>query len=372
MIFLQSNKCLNHPVYFDDSITITLKSPPTIRRRNSIFNYQSATISTKKYERESIDHRSTSSITIDHDINEEIGDLSPLLLRKSFVVLSPTEIPSPSDKQEKKLNNNNNRKRKSSGTQINERKKKKIISSPSLEIINQYEDISNSEGETTVLPTELPKQTFIKNGLRSNYYKTSVDQKFEIYKSKKLVLNVDVVNLLVLFHHSTLEYSNLMMINLLILIIAFPMISIGKINKKLEQILQHFNIKRKNPVNPNKNNHYLTKKSFVMFIQINSNKIFSPVILPKMLQFAIANHRRHVKMVYVLTKLSILNVYQLVLVGQNVVIKKFVKINGLNILKFLILVNMVKVYVQPIQLLKEHFYVNMLEKLLLMKNFMNE
>jgi len=51
-------------------------------------------------------------------------------------------------------------------------KRKKIISLPSPEIINEYQDISSDED---VLPDELPKQNFIKNGLRSNYYKSTVD-----------------------------------------------------------------------------------------------------------------------------------------------------------------------------------------------------
>jgi hypothetical protein len=132
------------PDLTDDSITITLKSPPSFTRRDSIVNQQSA----KRNKRMSTanDVISTSSIHVEHRTNNEIEELSPWIIKKSVVLLTPTKIPLPSPPsidEDKQLNTL--RKRKSSST-INtnfiERKKKRVISS---EIINHIEDISDPE-----------------------------------------------------------------------------------------------------------------------------------------------------------------------------------------------------------------------------------
>ncbi len=110
------------------------------------------------------------------------------------------------------------------------------------------------------------------------------------------------------------------MINHHILIIVFRMIFIGMVNKNLLIILHHlyqlqiFRVKRKNPVNQNKNNLYLIKKSFEMFIPIKSNKIFYHLIVSKKHWYVIVNHRIHVKMVYVSINYYLLNVFPIVLV----------------------------------------------------------
>jgi hypothetical protein len=89
---------------------------------------------------------STSSIHVEHRTNNEIEELSPWIIKKSVVLLTPTKIPLPSPPtidEDKQLNTL--RKRKSSST-INtnfiERKKKRVVSS---EIINHIEDISDPE-----------------------------------------------------------------------------------------------------------------------------------------------------------------------------------------------------------------------------------
>lgn len=139
------------PDLFDDSVTITLKSPPSTRFDSTI-NLPSS-LTTKKCEQNSIinNYKSSSTISIESQTSEENEeDLSPLIIRKSFVVLTPTKLPissPPPIDQDKKLTNN--RKRKVSATTITtnhiERKKKRIISSPSLEIINHIEDITDPE-----------------------------------------------------------------------------------------------------------------------------------------------------------------------------------------------------------------------------------
>jgi hypothetical protein len=131
------------PCFTDDSITITLKSPPSTNQRNSI----QSPIITKKLEQNLIEKRS--STVTERSFTEDIEEVSPLIIKQSIVVLTPAKIPIPSPPLlDKEAKLNNNRKRKSSAvttTNIVERKKKKIISSPSPEIINQYEDISDPE-----------------------------------------------------------------------------------------------------------------------------------------------------------------------------------------------------------------------------------
>lgn len=92
--------------------------------------------------------------------------------------------------------------------------------------------------EEDLLPDELPKQNFIKNGLRSNYYKSSanIESRFELnhrlpmsftpsYLSvRRLDPIFGVFNQLVLYLHSTLDYFNPWTV---MSTIDYPMISIG-------------------------------------------------------------------------------------------------------------------------------------------------
>ncbi|CAF4453752.1 unnamed protein product, partial [Rotaria sp. Silwood2] len=170
------------PNLLDDSITITLKSPPSTTRRDSNVIQQSPivtpTTNEQKLKKAKIDDKSLIPKQNQCHTNENIDELSPWIIRKSVVILTPAKIPllSPPLSEKEKNLHTTNRKRKSSITttpNITERKKKRIVSSPSPEIINQIENISDSESDEDLLPSELPKQCFIKNGLRSNYYKTT-------------------------------------------------------------------------------------------------------------------------------------------------------------------------------------------------------
>ena len=171
--------------------------------------------------------------------------------------------------------------------------------------------------EEEILPVELPKQSFIKNGLRSNYYKKTeetnskptrfVRQHFfsQINRSNiftGLVLNVVVGNHLVLYHRFTLDYSNPMEKNRLTSIIVFHWTSIGMVNKiptmKVHRQRRPIRIKRRNPPNPNRDNLYPTKKSLEIFIPIKLNRAFSPRTVAKTHPFAIVNHRLHAKIMY--------------------------------------------------------------------------
>jgi hypothetical protein len=136
------------PCFIDDSVTITLKSPPSTSQRNSI-PLQQSPVTTKKLEQN--ETKKKSSISTESSLIEDLEETSPLVIKESIVVLTPAKIPIPSPPlidKEKKLTNN--RKRRSSpvtNTNAVERKKKKYVSTSSSppEIINQYEDISNPE-----------------------------------------------------------------------------------------------------------------------------------------------------------------------------------------------------------------------------------
>lgn len=133
------------PIINNDPLTITLKSPPS-----APIKPMATTPKTKS--------KSASTITIENPINGYTDDLSSFIIKPSFVVLTPARLPLPSpppttalSDTEKEVNNNNhnNRKRKSSSSTSNitviERKKKRIISSPSLNTTNHYENISDPE-----------------------------------------------------------------------------------------------------------------------------------------------------------------------------------------------------------------------------------
>lgn len=142
------------PYFNDDPLAIKLRSPPELSRRNSIFDQ--SIISPNLFVQTRLND------------DESIDDVSPIIIKESIVVLTQTKIPSPSlliiDDQAEPTNN---RKRRSSTTRDAnpiERKKKRIVSSPSPEIPNHYEDISNSESENS--PTQKLNST--KKGLRSH------------------------------------------------------------------------------------------------------------------------------------------------------------------------------------------------------------
>lgn len=103
--------------------------------------------------------------------------------------------------------------------------------------------------EEDLLPDELPKQNFIKNGLRSNYYKSSVNidsksTRFVLdhrlpslftpshFSVKRLDPIFAVPNRLVLYLHSTPDYSNPLTRTSPISTIDYPMIFIGLVKKR--------------------------------------------------------------------------------------------------------------------------------------------
>ena len=160
------------PHYMDDSGTITLKSPPSTTRLELLFNHQSPIVKKqpeRKEKNSKINERRISkeidellpivtkqperkdknSKTNEHRRSEEIDESSPIVLKKSIVVLTPTQIPLPSPpSSDKEKKSNNNRKRKSPSTTITNiklKKKKRVLSSQSPEINNQIEDVTNSE-----------------------------------------------------------------------------------------------------------------------------------------------------------------------------------------------------------------------------------
>ena len=182
------------PCFFtDSSAAITLRSPCSSGRTNSLVYSLSPTKSElNDDEKKPI----LSSISLTQQVDDDIEYIPPLVMKESIVILTPTPIPLTSFSWDKGKKLTNNRKRKSSSViNINctERKKKKIVSpsSPPPPAVTHYEDISNSErycikwaslasvrihlfcSDEEILPVELPKQSFIKNGLRSNYYKKS-------------------------------------------------------------------------------------------------------------------------------------------------------------------------------------------------------
>jgi len=113
----------------DESMTITLKSPPSIIQQESKKRG-------RKPKYRTIQDKPLPITSTERRVSEEIPPVS---------VLIPTTILS-SPSIEKEINNN--RKRKSSITinsNRNEKKKKDFISLPSPEIINDYQDISYSD-----------------------------------------------------------------------------------------------------------------------------------------------------------------------------------------------------------------------------------
>ena len=134
------------PCAAEDSTAITLISPPGAGRSHSSI-FQQSPVTIKKLEENEIEMKPF--ISIEPSLIEDLDETSPSVLKKSIVLLTPAKLPISSPPLiggENKLTNN--RKRRFSpavNTTPVERKKKRIISSPPPEIINQYEDISNSE-----------------------------------------------------------------------------------------------------------------------------------------------------------------------------------------------------------------------------------
>ncbi|CAM4952280.1 unnamed protein product [Rotaria socialis] len=179
------------PDLIDDSITITLKSPPSTTRRDSSITMQQSVAFTKeqKTKRTENDNKSLCLKQNQSQLYENFDELSSWSIRKSVVVLTPAKVPLQSQPvTDREKISTVNRKRKSSTTTTNsnviDRKKKRIISPPSQEIINQIEDISDSDSGTDLLPTQLPKSCFIKNGLCSNFYKTTTNNNSKTYSNK--------------------------------------------------------------------------------------------------------------------------------------------------------------------------------------------
>lgn len=155
--FIDIKEMPESPSPMDDLTTITLKSPPSTTRRDlaplSASSSSIATIIEQKAKRTKVDNTSLPTKTNSGPINENIDELSPWMIRKSVVVLTPTKIPSKtnSSTNAKEKDTNVSLKRKTSittNTNVNERKKKRIIlssSSSTKEQSNQIEDISDTE-----------------------------------------------------------------------------------------------------------------------------------------------------------------------------------------------------------------------------------
>ena len=163
------------------------------------------------------------------------------------------------------------------------------------------------------MPSQLPKSTIIRNGLRSNYYKTLNHQDSKPTKFVSLitillvhrsfarsfsVVNVARANPLARCHRSTGEYSNLMMTKMRITTIDCPTTSIGSANNtkrrkkrnrrsKLFRSLRLYRIihfrrrpylslnpwpKRRRPVNQSKRNRRHTRRFSVISTLINFSR----------------------------------------------------------------------------------------------------
>jgi hypothetical protein len=156
------------PSFIDDTVTITLKSPPsstTITKHDPVILQQSSPLTTtkqdpvvlqpsppvaKKRERKpKIAQIHEKFPSPERRMSEEVEEMSSVINKQSYVILTPLTLPIPSPPlidKEKELKGN--QKRKSSitiNTNNKERKKKRIVSSPSPEYVNHIEDISDAE-----------------------------------------------------------------------------------------------------------------------------------------------------------------------------------------------------------------------------------
>jgi len=111
----------------DESMTITLKSPPSILRQES--KKRGRKPKYRKIQDKPLPIKST-----ERRVSEEIPPMD---------VLTPIKIPSPPPLIEKETNNNRKRKISITINSINEKKKKKSLPSP--EIINEYQDVTYSD-----------------------------------------------------------------------------------------------------------------------------------------------------------------------------------------------------------------------------------
>ena len=171
------------PFNFDQSTTITLKSPPSSTQRRSelppspAMRKHCTILPTKQ---EELPVAVLPFTPIPHRFSEEADDSSPIIIKPSIVVLSQTSMPIPSPPMfDSDLDHNqlSSRKRKPSTTanvSARERKKKRFVSSPSPTTISTYMD-NISDPEESASPAQLPKQHLIKNGLRSNFSKAKAN-----------------------------------------------------------------------------------------------------------------------------------------------------------------------------------------------------
>ena len=143
------------PYFVEDSTPTTLQSsPPDIKTHSIVYPDSPIYVELNGHEKQS----PFLSNHFPQIIDDDIKDITPILIKESIVVLTPTPIPHTSSSLllDKGKKSTNDRKRKSSSvanTNIVERKKKRIIASPSPPppppppppLNNQYEDISNAE-----------------------------------------------------------------------------------------------------------------------------------------------------------------------------------------------------------------------------------
>ncbi|CAF1451688.1 unnamed protein product, partial [Adineta steineri] len=167
------------PTDIDETMTIKLNSPLPIPQQESRRRGRK-----RKHKKEKEKDKPLPLAFTQRRVSEEIPPV---------VILKSPPLPPPPSIEKEVDDNMNNRKRKTSMTMnlnISEtKKKKKIIQPLSPEIlINDYQDVSYSDSDDDILPDELPKQTYIKNGLRSNYYKTTSDIDIKSNSNKNRLL----------------------------------------------------------------------------------------------------------------------------------------------------------------------------------------
>ena len=131
------------PYFIDDSVTITLKSPPSFTKHDTTVTQQIPAIESKNKD------KCLSPTHNERQANEDADLLSPWKIRQSVVVLTPTTIPlTSSTLNEDGTNLNVNRKRKSSpalNSNIIERKKKRIVLSPLPDTNDVLKDFSDTD-----------------------------------------------------------------------------------------------------------------------------------------------------------------------------------------------------------------------------------
>ena len=146
-----------------------------------------------------IARRSFSPIPSERCSSDDNDDLSSTMMRKPVVVLTPPSIALPSPPfNDEGTEPNKHRKRKPSSNghnHVHKRAKRKDVSPTLSEFVDALDDSERYErlaqprktftfdsSDADWLPSQPPKQHFIKNGLRSNYYKRTTPAPTKYYR----------------------------------------------------------------------------------------------------------------------------------------------------------------------------------------------